>query len=185
MSPTNGSVAPACPISRSQAVPGMPGSVRAYIPRAVDLASAIAAVNAINQALAAMVNQVPDINNVGQMPLMSPSKPLVAGDFSHDPGGGGPQRKRSRWKEYKRTTQKWRFYRKKDVHDNVPVSRREAWVEVERIEYIEWRDKSRGTKLIFEYGEGKLDELYGTKQGGAVTIYGGIKPEGEEDEDEE
>jgi len=52
----NGSVAPVCPISKSEAVPGGPGALLPLPPRAVDLPTAIAAINQLVQVVNTLIN---------------------------------------------------------------------------------------------------------------------------------
>jgi hypothetical protein len=72
--PTNGNVAPVCPISRSQVASGMPGVRIPVIPTATDLPSLIAAVNTINLLVQQLLGPGRVTNNVypPNMPL-SPS----------------------------------------------------------------------------------------------------------------
>lgn len=152
MSPTNGSVAPVCPISRSQAVPGMPGTLLLTVPRAVDLPSAIQAANAV----AAILQQLgpgPTLNNV--YPSLPFGYPSLAGNNSATQDAGSSSRKHSRWKEKSRVVERRRFYKPEDMH--LPEKNRDVWVEVERITKIIWVDTSRGSTLTFEYGVGDED----------------------------
>jgi hypothetical protein len=144
----NGSAAPVCPISRSQAAPGMPGIRVPMVPKATDLPSAIQAANTIKNILQQILaNQKPVINNIGQ-----PSPPLgPSGGSSPTSQGSGrtPSAKRSDWKETSRRTEIWRFF---NEHDE------DIWIEVERLTKVVWTDKGRKTTLTFEYGEGSLDK---------------------------
>jgi len=58
----NGSVAPVCPISKSQAVPGSPGALLPLPPRAVDLPTAIAAINQLINVVNNLVNPPDNVN---------------------------------------------------------------------------------------------------------------------------
>jgi hypothetical protein len=59
----NGSVAPVCPISKSQAIVGSPGPLLPMPPRAVDLPSAINAINQLSQIIIQLINPSLTINN--------------------------------------------------------------------------------------------------------------------------
>src|SRR5262245_34816165 len=58
----NGSVAPVCPVSKSQAVPGGPGALLPLPPRAVDLPTTIYAVNQLIQTMNFILNPPATIN---------------------------------------------------------------------------------------------------------------------------
>jgi|SRR5215467_12232006 len=58
----NGSVAPVCPISKSEAVPGGPGALLPLPPRAVDLPTAIAAINQLVQVVNTIINPPNNLN---------------------------------------------------------------------------------------------------------------------------
>lgn len=138
------SVAPVCPVSRSQALPGMPGALLPYTPKPVDLFSAIAAVNQIARILQQVVAPAAP-NNVSPLPGQSPvARPGTSGP-AQDGGKSLPKKQHSDWTELSRTTRRVRYYNPED--DLV-------WVEVERIARIVWVDKRRGTSLTFEYGNG-------------------------------
>src|SRR4029077_7237245 len=111
--PTNGSAkliakliaAPVCPISRSQAAPGMPGIRVPAAPKAVDLPSAIQAANTTKNILQQIIaDQRPVIHKIGQP---SPNPSGGSSPVSH--GGGGSTVKRSNWAEVERNTEIWRF----------------------------------------------------------------------------
>lgn len=59
----NGSVAPICPVSKSQAVPGSPGVLLPLPPRAVDLPTAISAINQLVSIINFLINPPNNINN--------------------------------------------------------------------------------------------------------------------------
>jgi hypothetical protein len=58
----NGSVAPVCPVSKSQAVPGGPGALLPLPPRAVDLPTTIYAVNQLIQTMNFILNPPATVN---------------------------------------------------------------------------------------------------------------------------
>jgi hypothetical protein len=58
----NGAVAPVCPTSKSQAIPGAPGPLLPMPPPAVDLPSAIQAINQLRQIINFIVNPPQNIN---------------------------------------------------------------------------------------------------------------------------
>lgn len=133
-------VAPVCPISRSQPVPGQPGLLLPFIPSAVDLPSAIAAANAM-----ARVLQNPSVPRNNENPLTPFGQPQLS---SNNNGRGG-KRVRSRWEEKNRKTAIKKFVNPEDD---------QIWIKVERIIEITWVDKARGATLTFVYGEdGALD----------------------------
>ena len=89
--------APVCPISRSQPIAAMPGRQTTVVPRAVDLASLIAAVNALRQQLpgpGAPLNNMPFF-----APNLNPRAIVVV---------------RFNWEEVDRTTEQVRIYHKDD-----------------------------------------------------------------------
>lgn len=130
-----------CPISRSQAVAGMPGIGLPAVARAVDLNSALAAVLDLNRALTDLA---------GQGPVTSgPTSPLRIDNTLTQDGGFLGTRAISNWQEQSRTTRVLRFFQGEDPDSPV-------WIDVERIEKIVWVDNKRNTSLRFEYGEGSL-----------------------------
>ena len=98
--PVNGSVAPVCPTSRSQAPSGMPGVVTPAIPRATDLPSAIQAINQLIMMLQQPThpNMFLQINNTMPFPM-------------------------SRWVETNRVTTKVRIFNPNDNSQWVDVER--------------------------------------------------------------
>ncbi len=94
--------APVCPVSRSQPIAAMPGRQMPVAPRAVDLNSLIAAVNALRQQLQGTVGPGVPANN---MPLFVPNL---------QPRGGAIVVVRSNWEEVDRTTNDVRIYHKDD-----------------------------------------------------------------------
>jgi hypothetical protein len=132
--------APVCPVSRSQAVPGMPGNFRPYVPRAFDLPSAIAAAN--QAGLLMMIFAGPGMVTNNVFPPLPFGYPLLSRNNSpsQDAGGGFAY---SRWRE---TDRKMGTY-KLENRENP-----ENWVKIERIDMIEWEDRKNGTVLRFEFG---------------------------------
>jgi hypothetical protein len=137
--------APVCPISRSQAAPGMPGIRVPIVPKATDLPSAIQAANTIKNILQQILaNQRPVINNIGQpTPPFGPS-----GGGSPTSDGGTVKINPSVWEETSRRTEIWRFFNPDDE---------DIWIDVERLTKVVWTDHSRKTQLTFTYGQGSLD----------------------------
>jgi hypothetical protein len=90
----NGSAAPVCPISRDQAVPGMPGRRMPPVPLVQDLPSVLAAVNQLTINLTQMLVP-PAPNNV--FPT-TPFPDLNSATTTPDrDGGGGPKKKKPHW----------------------------------------------------------------------------------------
>ena len=58
----NGSVAPVCPVSKGEAVPGGPGVLLPLPPRAVDLPTAIMAINQLTQVVNYLLNPPANVN---------------------------------------------------------------------------------------------------------------------------
>ena len=101
--PVNQSVAPVCPISRSQAVPAQPPRKRPGLPLVNDLPSVI---NTLNQIII-MLNDLPD-----------------------------------QYVETKRVTETVRVYNPQD---------HEQWVDVERINYVQWDNLTPEGQITWEY----------------------------------
>ena len=112
MSPINGSKAPVCPISRDQALPGMPGRTISAIPRVTDLPSVIAALNQIALILNPGVNSG---NSDGYSIGGSVSIPADGLDGPEQDGGGGPKRKKY-WEEIDRGVEQVEVFNPDD-HD--------------------------------------------------------------------
>jgi hypothetical protein len=136
-------VAPHCPVSRDQPtgpmqVPQIP--IRTTIPRATDLASAIAAVNILKSIIDQIVRATV-INNVYTRPPSAPRSPPQDRTIDRT-------RDDARWVEQKRqrVKRKYRYY--SDGEDG-----KESWVETERIERMVWYDRAWKTYLIFNYGD--------------------------------
>jgi hypothetical protein len=116
------------------------------IPRAYDLASAIAAVNIARSIVTQLVvDKV--INNVHTPP------PPKAVD----------KQRSSRWSQGKPVKRKYKYYYK----DENGVVDKDVWVMTERIENIGWTDKGWQTTLVFTYGD-KGDDA--EPVGGAVQL---------------
>jgi hypothetical protein len=67
----NGSIAPVCPVSKSQAIVGSPGPLLPMPPRAVDLPSAINAINQLSQIIIQLINPSTTINNTLRVPRLT------------------------------------------------------------------------------------------------------------------
>lgn len=98
----NGSVAPVCPISRSQAVPGQPGIMLPSIPKAMDLPSVIMAVNAITQILINMTVP-PRAGGVSPIQLGTPALAKPTGGVAAS--GVSGKASRGTWFETDRQTE--------------------------------------------------------------------------------
>jgi hypothetical protein len=152
-----GEVAPYCPVSRDQPTGPMPTRqipIRTAIPRAHDLASAIAAVNILRT----IVNQIVRdrvINNVYTKPPPAPRKAPT--DRVID------KSRYVRWVEQpsKRVKRRYRYYGKEEGSTS-GAENREVWVETERIEKMVWYDKAWKTYLTFTYGDKGEGEPVGT-----------------------
>jgi hypothetical protein len=135
-------VSPVCPVSRNQAVAGMPGVRLPFIPRALDLASAIAAANALIQALAPGANLgASSSSGFGDGFSSSPGR----GDSPGQDDGGGGKKKTRRWTEKDRKTCRIKYYYVDKEGDRDP----DNWIIVERITYLKWHDRLQ--KLDFEF----------------------------------
>jgi len=138
-----GDVAPHCPISNDQPVGGMPTRgipIRTSIPRAHDLASALAGANILRSIIDQIVRSTV-INNVYTRPAAPPRKPpedkII--DMTRD---------NARWVEQKkqRVKRKYKYYGTEEGEDK-------SWVMTERIERMVWYDRAWKTYLIFNYGD--------------------------------
>jgi hypothetical protein len=96
----NGSVAPVCPVSKGQAIVGSPGPLLPMPPRAVDLPSAINAINQLSQIIIQLINPSLTINNTLRAPRLT-----------------------SDWSETGRVTQVQRVYNPDDKSQWVDVER--------------------------------------------------------------
>lgn len=121
-------IAPVCPVSRSQAVAAMPAVRVPSIPVAVDLPSAIAALNQIITLLPQVIGPLPSNNLYPALPVPSPAN-------------GGGKLKKPRWVEQGRNMPTMRI---SNADDN------DAWVEIDVIEQIIWRDETSGNTLVWE-----------------------------------
>jgi hypothetical protein len=132
MSPVNGSVAPSCPISRSQPTQ-MPRNLPdiAAIPPVRDLRSVITAINAMNNIVQHLTRGAPQINNIRFAPIPGQPDPVP------DPP---PQYERTTWVEVDR-----------DYADNKVVNPddSEQYVEIKTLSYIKWRDETTGHWLVY------------------------------------
>jgi hypothetical protein len=121
----NGSVAPVCPISKSQAIVGSPGPLLPMPPRAVDLPSAINAINQLSQIILQLTNPSTTINNSLRI-----QQPSVTGN----------------WSETGRVTQIQRVFNPNDSSQ---------WVDVERINQLTMTQDATGDVLKWNYQQGK------------------------------
>lgn len=125
-------VAPVCPVSRNQPVPGQPGLKYPTIPIATDLPSAIASLNASAAALQLFFRPV---NNVAPI--------LGGGPTSFDGGSGqdnnASKSRRQNWVEASRTTEQMRITNLDDdtFWVEVPVITNIVFVD-NRGHYLEW-----------------------------------------------
>lgn len=138
-------IAPHCPVSRDQPVGPMITPtirIRTTIPRAHDLASAIAAVNILRTIISQIVRDRV-VNNVYSKTPLQPYPPV--------PGGVFDRRRTSRWVEQKklRVKQKYKYY----GFDGDGKSSKEVYAITERIEKMVWYDKAWKTYLVWEYGD--------------------------------
>jgi len=118
-------VAPVCPISRDQAVSGMPGAQLPAAPRALDLPSLLLAVNALRRLLQDAIGP-----NLGV-----PGPNLALNTF----GQQGSAANKPNWFEVSRSTEHKRIYHK-SASGKVD---RSMFVDVERI-----------NQVVFEYAQG-------------------------------
>jgi len=122
----NGGVAPVCPVSKSEAVPGSPGNLLPLPPRAVDLPTTIMAVNQLITIMNTMINPPVTINNSLFTTLALP-KP--------------------KWVETGRKMATTRVYNPFD---------KSMWVDVEHIVQLEMTDKIFGQSMLLNYAAPKL-----------------------------
>lgn len=112
--------APVCPVSRNQPVANMPGIRVPTVPRAVDLASLLAAINAMRQLLpgvAAPLNNMPY-----GVPNLTPKDAIMA-DMPD-------------WIEDDRTTKQMRIYHKDDSGKQDQT----MYVDVIRLQEVDFTD---------------------------------------------
>src|SRR5215472_10741544 len=120
------SVAPVCPISRDQAVSGMPGVQLPAAPRALDLPSLILATNALKSLLQNVIN-----------PIGVPAPNLGLNTFGQQ---GGMVADKPNWFEVDRITEHKRIYHKDSKTGKQDPN---MYVDVERI-----------NQVVFEYAQG-------------------------------
>lgn len=135
-------VAPVCPISRSQAVSGQPGRLTPIAFRATDLPSLIQAINAINAILQQMTLS-PVTNNV--YPPLSFGFPLQSN--SPTVHGGGVVMGPPEWDEGNRITDIMEIYHQ---NDDGTVDK-DQFIEVERIFQIMFDDRNSDDKFFWSY----------------------------------
>jgi hypothetical protein len=131
--------APSCPISRNQALPGMPGRYTPVPPRALDLPSAIAAVNALIQALQPGVNQ-----SASHGSSIGDSGSYKPGQNSPEQDGGSLPKKKKRWEEKERKKCKIKYF--SEINGEKDPNN---WILIERITYLKFHDKVQ--KIDFEF----------------------------------
>jgi len=121
----NGSVAPVCPTSKSQELSAQPGIMLPQIPAAVDLPSALLAINQMRQIINFLV--APSVTNLFGSPLLlNLQVPNI----------------RSNWQEIHRVSQVDRVYSPLD---------KSVWVDVERINSLTMKDQLTGNVLQWNY----------------------------------
>jgi hypothetical protein len=131
------SKAPVCPISRNQALSGMPMRRMPAIPRANDLASAIAALNEI-----ANLIQNPGVNS-GTSDGFSQGESVSGGDNNNNPkvdDGSGGGKKKKRWDETERNVVQVEVFNPDD-HDisiKFPQITRLAYEEIRTMTTWDW-----------------------------------------------
>jgi hypothetical protein len=158
--------APVCPISRDQALPGMPGRYVPYVPRAVDLPSAIAAANALIQALLPQAGQSATnsgANGQGDSQSYRPGQ-----DGPNQDGGGGLPKKKKRWEEKDRKKCRIKYYSILDAEqatgDNVQKRDRDNWIIMERITYLKFHDKVQDIDFEFYWTYNPQDRFEGNSE---------------------
>jgi hypothetical protein len=134
----NGSKAPSCPISRNQAVSGMPARKMPPIPRALDLPSAIAALNDIALLLQPGVNSGQSTGSSQGDSFSQPSN----NNPNIDDGSGS--KKKKRWDELNRGTHQ--------AYVSNPVNK-DITIEYPRINYLEFEEIRTITYLDWHLGE--------------------------------
>jgi len=123
----NGSVAPVCPVSKGQAVPGSPGALLPLPPRAVDLPTTIMAVNQLISLLNFLINPPSNVNNNLFTTLLPLPKP--------------------KWAETGRKMATTRVYNPFD---------KSMWVDVEHIVQLDMTDKVFGQAMTLNWAPPKL-----------------------------
>lgn len=147
--PINGRIAPVCPISRSQPVSGQPGQLSlASIPYAVDLPSLIRAVNAIGQLLQQLAGPGLAVNNV----YPPPSRPFGQPQLAREQEKGAVFIGYPEWDEDNRVTDDVRVYHKEVEAGGVIKADKTQWVDVTRINKIDFLDRNSEDLLTWEYG---------------------------------
>lgn len=139
-------VAPFCPVSRDQPTgPSAAPAIRTVVPRAHDLASAIAAVNMLRSIISQIVT-ARTINNVYASAAPRPRKDPV--DRVID------KRRYTRWVEEKskRVKRRYKYYGKVEGSTSGEEDR-DTWVMTERIERMVWYDTGWKTRVEFRYGD--------------------------------
>lgn len=135
--------APVCPISRSQAVPGMPDQRLPMPIRATDLPSLLAAVNAIR---AILMGPDTTINNVYR------PRPSLHQDSPDQHGAafmGYPE-----WDEAERITDDVRVYHNavESKEGGIAIADKTQWVDITRIPKTTFRDRNSNDVFVWDYG---------------------------------
>lgn len=129
--------APACPINRDQEIKPNSGAKMPFIPVATDLASALAAINAMRNALLQLAGMM-SVRSGGQQ--SDRNNKDNSGNERPDPN------RPPRWIEVSRKTQKVRVKNKEDP---------EQYVDVERINRLVMRDTVTGDYWVWNHNGSK------------------------------
>jgi hypothetical protein len=114
----------------------MPANIFAYVPRPVDLPSAIAAANQLAGIMQPLAGLGAAPNNVFPPFMPVPASPIV-----------GVLKKTQRWREKTRQTATIRFY----ATGSDGKEDKEQWIEVKRIVHIVWHDKVQNIDLTVDW----------------------------------
>lgn len=134
-------VAPVCPISRSQPVPGAPGILYPVLPAVIDLPSAIAAVNMLAPILAHLGGVPIPPNNVAAPPAQPRLQRQNTGGLAGHNWVENMQR---------RVIIKKRIYKGDYGYADADSN---FYVDVERLMHMEMRDLVTGWTLVWNYGD--------------------------------
>lgn len=132
--------APVCPISQSQPIPVQPGIIKPYVPKAVNLQTAVQAINVLNQMITNIMYPPPN-NNV----YMPPSGGVLVTNTliknSQKNNGIVMGIAAARFVMVKKTTDLVRYHNKNDPN---------MWVEIEEIRAVKWKDTIWGEVFQWE-----------------------------------
>jgi hypothetical protein len=134
--------APVCPISRPQAVSGQPGLRIPTIPLAVDLPSAIRALNQIQNVLIEIAGAPPIVNNIG-FPFGPP--PSLRQDGPNQDGNSGSGRVKQDWQEARRC---YEIIRVVDPDDDV-----NNWVDIPILRWLLYQDQNSMLQLEYRLNQ--------------------------------